>query len=222
MTSALVMPFAVSAHMTPTQTGNTPSWGTSTTKLNKHPLKHLISQPTKMPHLSGMVTTISGSTLTVTNATGTVYTVDASGAKVMEGLFVSGLSISNIQIGDKIMIRGTISGTSVTAKSITDPSFIGRNIFTGIVASVSGSTITVTSKQAATSTVDATSATITSGIFNKKTIAVSDVKTGDRLTVVGSISGSTITATAIQDLGQMHKVIHVKKGLGHKPGTTGK
>jgi hypothetical protein len=221
MTSALVLPFAVSATTTSAQTGETPPWKT-VTKMNRYPLKQLASTPIRTPHISGTVSAISGSTLTVTNATGTVYTVDASSAKVMEGLFVSGLSVSDIRVGDKILIRGTVNGTSVTAKSISDPSFIGRNIFTGTVASISGTTITITSKQAATSTVDATSATITSGVFNKKTIPVSDVNVGDRLTIIGSTSGSTITATVIQDLGKMHKATHFKKGLGHKPGKTGK
>ncbi len=222
MTSALVMPFAVSAHMT-TQTGETNYQGTPTSKLGKHPYTAMLSTSHKFsPPVNGTVTAISGTTLTVTNATGTVYTVDASQAKVAEGMFVSGLSVANIQVGDKVSIRGTVSGTTITAKMINDASFIGRNIFTGIVSSVSGSMITISSKNATTSTIDAASATITSGIFNKKTITTSDLKVGDRLTIVGAINGSVVTASSIQDLGQMHKIMHPKKGLGHKPGKTNK
>jgi hypothetical protein len=200
MTSAMIIPFASSAQAPQGTYGeNTPLTHTSTKYPHKrggfHAPKNLIS---------GTVTAISGTMLTVVSPNRTAYAVDASGARIAEGQFVSGLTLAVIRVGDRVMVSGTILGTSVTAKTIMDGSLMGRNIFTGTVASVSGSLITITGKNSATLTVDASSAALTKGFLNtsSSTIGVSDIAAGDRLTIVGTISGSTITASAIRDLGQ--------------------
>ena len=80
----------------------------------------------------GTVSAVNGTTLTVTSkarpnrgssATATVatpvtYTVDASSATVTKSGTAS--SVSAIAVGDTIMVRGTVSGTNVTAKTIMD------------------------------------------------------------------------------------------------------
>jgi hypothetical protein len=80
----------------------------------------------------GTVSAVNGTTLTVTSkarpnrgssATATVatpitYTVDASSATVTKSGTAS--SVSAIVIGDTLMVRGTVSGTNVTAKTIMD------------------------------------------------------------------------------------------------------
>jgi hypothetical protein len=77
------------------------------------------------PAVIGKVVSISGTTLTVTgrsadNAT-TTYTVDASAAKFMKGKQTATstpLTISTVSVGDSVLVIGTVSGTSVTAKVI--------------------------------------------------------------------------------------------------------
>ena len=71
----------------------------------------------------GTVSAISGTTLTVTSnaqngGTATTYIVDASSATVTKSGTAS--SVSAIAVGDTIMVRGTVSGTNVTAKTIMD------------------------------------------------------------------------------------------------------
>jgi len=73
----------------------------------------------------------------------------------------------------------------------------------GTVASVSGTTLTVTSKAgpsgtpaAATYTVDASNATVTK---NGTTSSVSAIATGDTVMVQGTVSGTSVTATSIRD-----------------------
>jgi hypothetical protein len=71
----------------------------------------------------GTVASISGDTITVTgrtpqNGTATTYTVDATNATVTKAGASS--TVSNIAVGDTIMVQGTVSGTNVTATSIRD------------------------------------------------------------------------------------------------------
>ena len=76
------------------------------------------------PGVFGTVTAVNGNTITVQsrgfgqNSTQTTYTVDASNATVTKNNAAS--SVGDIAVGDNIMVQGTVSGTSVTAKTIRD------------------------------------------------------------------------------------------------------
>jgi len=87
------------------------------------------------PVAMGTVSTISGTTLTVTGkqftkpaagspagtaptSTTVIYTVDASNAKVTKAGVAS--TVSAIAVGDTVVVAGTVSGTNVTATSIRD------------------------------------------------------------------------------------------------------
>ena len=72
------------------------------------------------PIVGGTVSAISGTSITITNKGSASYTIDASGATVTKGDQAS--SVSNIAVGDSILVQGTINGTSVTAATITDQS----------------------------------------------------------------------------------------------------
>ncbi|MBV9159378.1 MAG: hypothetical protein JO019_02145, partial [Candidatus Kaiserbacteria bacterium] len=61
--------------------------------------------------------TISGNTITITNQDGTSYTIDASNAQVEK---LSTIPLSQVAVGDKIGVEGTVSGTNVTAQHIMD------------------------------------------------------------------------------------------------------
>lgn len=65
----------------------------------------------------GEVTSVNGSTITVTGRNGTTYTVEAGSASVKR--MVEG-SVSDIQVGDTIGVEGEVSGSTVTAKQIMD------------------------------------------------------------------------------------------------------
>lgn len=70
------------------------------------------------PVVGGAVTAVSGTTLTVTNKSNVTYTIDASSATVEKGNVTS--SISNVAVGDNVVVQGTVNGTSVTASSVID------------------------------------------------------------------------------------------------------
>ncbi len=157
------------------------------------------------PGVSGKVSAINGTTLTVVNSrNNTTYSVDASSATVTKDGASS--SVSSIAVGDMVMAQGTLSGTNLAASKVFDGMgggmMRGNGVF-GTVASVSGNTLTVTSKMGPNSTatpttytVNASSATITK---DGATSLLTNVAVGDMVMVEGTVSGTNVTATAIRD-----------------------
>jgi len=153
----------------------------------------------------GTVTNISNATLIVTDVKGTVYTVDASSAKVDPGFGGVGLSIANIAEGDKVVVTGPITGTNETAKTISDRSMNGRNIFTGTVTAAGNSVLTIdtiVNKVKTSYTVNVVSATLLKGMGAGTAITAADIKAGDRIFAIGTLSGTNVAATSVRDLGQ--------------------
>jgi len=160
----------------------------------------------------GTVSAVNGTTVTVTskgfgaNATQTTYTVDATKATVTKNGSAS--SLANVSVGDTVSVEGTVSGTNVAATAIRDGvGMMGRGIgrapgVFGTIASVNGTSITVTSKMgpagstSTTYTVDATSATVTK---NGLASSVSGIVVGDTVMVQGTVNGTSVTATSIRD-----------------------
>jgi hypothetical protein len=78
-----------------------------------------------MPGVFGTVSAVDGTSLTVlgrsaSSTATTTFSVDASSAKVIKGPATSTASVADIQVGDKVIVQGPVSGTSVTAKLIID------------------------------------------------------------------------------------------------------
>ena len=75
------------------------------------------------PGVVGTISAINGNSLTVAGKNGTTYTVDATSAKVMvftQGSAPTTGSLSSLKVGDTVGVRGTVSGTNVTATGIVD------------------------------------------------------------------------------------------------------
>jgi len=163
------------------------------------------------PGVFGTVSAISGDTITVTGmqrpnstTTAATYTVDATNATVTKNNTAS--TVSNIAVGDTVAVQGTLNGTSITATSIRDGVMMGgarggRGIG-GTVASISGTTLTVTGKTgpnggtATTYTVDASNATVTKSGASSSVLGIA---VGDTVMVQGTVSGTNVTATSIRD-----------------------
>lgn len=161
------------------------------------------------PAAVGKVASVSGDTITLTGMNGTTYTIDASGATVMKNGATS--AVGDISTGDTLLVLGTANGTSITATTIHDGGmggmkggFGGRmmpGVF-GTVASVNGTTLTVTAKggpsgsAGTTYTVNAGSATV---LKDGASSSIGNVAVGDNVMVQGTVSGTTVTATVIRD-----------------------
>lgn len=72
------------------------------------------------PVIAGSVSAISGTSLTVTTASNVIYTVDASNAKIVEGQ--NTIALSTIVVGNKVLVQGTVNGTSIAASTVVDQS----------------------------------------------------------------------------------------------------
>jgi hypothetical protein len=184
---------------------------------------HMGPGPARIPGIFGTVSTISGTTLTVTSkggpatqsSGGTTYTVNASSATVMKDGATS--TVSAIVTGDTVMVQGTVSGTSITATRINDGlppqaggmplgkgsalaslQGNGEPVIGGSVSAISGDTLTVTNKSNVTYSVDATNATVVKG---NATSSLASIATGDSVVVQGTVNGTSVTASTIIDQG---------------------
>ena len=70
------------------------------------------------PVVAGTVSSISGSTFTISNKSNVSYTIDASSAKFTQGN--NTISIGDIKSGDSVVVQGTINGNSVVASTVID------------------------------------------------------------------------------------------------------
>ncbi len=173
--------------------------------------------PGNAPGVFGSVVSASGTTLTVTakarpnGGPAVTYTIDASNATVTKNGASS--SVSNIAVGDLVMVQGTVSGTSVTATSVRDglpqgqilkqnsnPAIQGNGepVIGGAVTSINGTTLTVTNKSNVTYTVDASNAKVEKGSAGS---SLSSVAIGDNVLVQGAVNGTSVTASSVIDQG---------------------
>lgn len=70
------------------------------------------------PVVGGSITAINGTILTITNKSNVTYTVDTTNAKIVKAGQTS--SLSNLAVGDNVIVQGTVNGTSIAASSIID------------------------------------------------------------------------------------------------------
>ena len=72
------------------------------------------------PVVEGTVSSISGSTLNITNKSNVQYAVDATNARIVKGNATS--SISDIAVGDILVVQGPVNGSAITASLVLDQS----------------------------------------------------------------------------------------------------
>jgi hypothetical protein len=211
------------------------------------------------PGVFGTVSAVSGNTLTVTsvmrqrsNTTTTptaapiVYSVDATNAQVYKGSATTTVSVSNIAVGDTVMVQGTVSGTNVVATVIRDglarpaegsampgsgrkfgqngsstPS--GTAAIQGNGEPVVGGNVTAISGTTLTVT-NASNVTYsidaasTTVVKNGTSTAVSNIAVGDALIVQGTVNGNSVTASSIIDQGVKNTNASSTSGQSHGGG----
>lgn len=127
----------------------------------------------------GKITSISGTTISLTDKNNTAYTIDASQAKTIRR-FGASTAVANLQVGDMLSAHGTLNGTTLTADWIRDVSLQGMNsAFLGKVTAVNGSSFAVQTKGRGTLTINTDAATV----FKKGTLT--DVAVGKTILAKG-------------------------------------
>jgi len=158
------------------------------------------------PGVGGTITAIQGSTITITDKRDAkTYTIDASGAavkKVSAGTAPVTETLADLAVGEMIMARGTVSGTSVIATEVmegdfrfdgTRPMKDGRPGVMGTVTAIQGSTITVTNIDGTVHTVDASEDLVEKHVSG----SLSDITVGARINAMGDTSGTSVKAKVI-------------------------
>ena len=149
--------------------------------------------------LEGTLASVSGTTLTI-NSWGGVWTVDASGAKLLRR-FGGAASVSEFKQGDAMIVLGTAqqSGWAVTAKSVRDMSIQERNVRPiGTVSGLSGTGFTLTTAAGKSYQVSAEASTTI--VMSGKSGSWANLANGVRVEVWGVLDRleQTLSATRIR------------------------
>jgi hypothetical protein len=159
------------------------------------------------PGIMGTVTAVSGSTLSVRAVNGTTYSVETANAKFQKEKNTA-ITISNIAVGDSVIIQGTVNGTTVTATNVFDVEAYVQKAedrfkpdVSGVVTAVNGSTITVRTENGTVYTVDGAHAKLRTtrdeSVSSKYTW--SNIQVGHTVWIKGTVNGTTVTATSVVD-----------------------
>ncbi len=160
----------------------------------------------EMHSVTGTVSSVNGTSISLAARNGTAYTIDATNAVVMKNNATS--TISNIAVGDMLNVQGNASGTSVVASKIRDivknnlnvPMQIqgnGQPVVAGKVTSINGLTLAITNSSNVSYTIDATNAKIQKAGNASSTI--SSIAVGDNVIAQGTINGTSVIAASVID-----------------------
>jgi Domain of unknown function (DUF5666) len=159
--------------------------GTSATAINATAITVLL------PRVAGVVTNVSGNTITLTGFNGASHTVSVTGQTRYQKAGASA-ALSDVTTGTAIVAEGTLdsSGTLTAVRVLIRVPRIG-----GEVTAVNGSSYTVTARFGTTYTVNATSSTTYVNRDGTATSA-SAVKVGTYIAAEGTLSADRKSLTA--------------------------
>ena len=159
--------------------------------------------------VEGTVNTVVNGVLTVSKSNGTNVTVQTNTDTAVKKDGQS-VTIADITAGVKIVAKGTwdsthsvLMATKITIVNKLHPvrqwmaDLFAAHVVVGNVTVINGNTITVKSENGSVYTVNAASANVYSK--SQTQVTLSDVKIGDKVQVMGDISGTSVSAQIIHD-----------------------
>lgn len=145
----------------------------------------------------GVVTAKTDTTLTIVNSTNVAYTVTLASDSQIWINKTKQTTLSGFVVGDNVMIQGTLTGSTISAKKVMAMHLPVGTII-GKITAVNGTTLTVLGTDNKTYTVLASSATIKAS-GSSKVSQIANLSVGDEVIVKGDLSGTTLTASAITE-----------------------
>jgi len=173
-----------------------------------------------VPFTAGKVKTVGTDSFTLTNAKGTVVTVDVSSSTKYSDPGVASASFSDVKVGEQVAVSGKDSSNTVTATSV----FIGgagghgfgghggpggpggygggagfgagAPVASGTVKTVGTNTFTLTEYSGTVVTVNVTGTTAYTD-FGTSSPTFADITVGARVTAIGADTSNTVTATRV-------------------------
>lgn len=154
---------------------------------------------TKQFNISGTITFVSGSTLTLQGSRGAVYTINAASASVV-GHEGATLSLSALAVNDKVAVKGSLLNNVVIATRIKDksdatgkpvkPAKSIRSVSAGIITAINGATVSLTNF-GSTGSSNVTTNTATKYFVKGGATSSAALTTGSHVLILG-----TTTATS--------------------------
>ncbi len=148
----------------------------------------------RQPDAGGKVSNVNGSSFTVTgpnNQTQTIQTTSTT--KFMVGRTAG--SLADVKAGEMVRATGTLNSDgslTATTVNIATPHVMGK------VTAINGNTLTLSTFNNGTTTVQVTSATTYFNVQTKAAAKQTDIKVGDRVMVEAALGSSApYTATAV-------------------------
>jgi hypothetical protein len=152
---------------------------------------------------TGLVQSITGSTLVLTKPDGSSLSVATTAETKYHAQGIENPSLADIQVGDVIIATGILEGDTLTASHVGfhTPRAKTGPLAAGKIATIKSGTLTLDQPfgQSLTVTTDANTFVVQRGEDGLVVIAVSDLKVGDGVAVLGvrSSDGKSIAAKAI-------------------------
>lgn|SRR3989338_2167321 len=166
-------------------------------------------------HISGRVATINGTTLTIDKQNGTIYTVNAASSTIVNGNGNT-LTLADVKVADFVQVKGTLTGTLITATTIKDfgpiPVKPVQNgvMSIGVISSISGSVFTINPTGAGSTTTVETNVTT---LFRGGATSSQSLTTGSTVLVLGTTSSSTPSAISASLVVMFKDGFHFLKNL---------
>jgi hypothetical protein len=193
------------------------------------------------PRVSGVVTTVAASSVTIKNEAGVAYTVSITAdSRIMrrdQGQMAE-INPTDIKVGDVVSAGGTIddSAHTVAATSVLDTTGdaaaalvaneanLGKTWVAGKVTAISGTTITVLCGDGNSRTISANDTTSFlrapqrggggGGAAAPDPITLADIKVGDNLSATGALSGTNFVPAKVTVGGQAAGYGGPQAGMG--------
>lgn len=164
--------------------------------------------------ISGTVSAVSGSTITLAGTNGTSYSVNASAASLLKGVSnakPTKITLNDIKVGDAVAVMGPVSGTTITARVIFDGPVpagarhmdaVHGSILAGMISTIASTTLTVAVPPHATSTATTSVTVLTNNdtkiLKDGRVATFADLSVGQNILVSGTKNADgSLTATKL-------------------------
>ena len=142
---------------------------------------------------------------------------------VAAGSLIVGAGVGLVGVASAQSVPTTTVATTTQSPTSGTKNHIGQGV-RGTVASINGTTITVTGKNGTSYTADVSGATFlkstTSGT-KPTTVTISGIAVGDTVAVRGTVTGDSVVATQVTDGVMNHAGFNGQGGKGRSPGVMG-
>ena len=143
----------------------------------------------------GVISAKSENSINIVIPNGTSYVVSTTNAEIWVNKDKKA-TIADLIIGDKVLVQGDITGSSINAKRIMTI-HLPDNMVIGKITNINGTTLTLTGSDNKIYTVVASDADVK--IKGDKDAQLSNLSVGSNVIIKGDVNGTNVTASTITE-----------------------